>query len=215
MNEGFQGTPDPEDFQVLMNRLRQRDARAWHELVGRLRKTTLPWLRKRVGTLPDYAVVSEQEFVLEIFAESLAKFYTLFEIGHFSKPAELQSLLFKVAELKMREGFARLRKEALIYRPADPADFQTAKNDIRDWTHDDDLARQRAQNIQRYLLELSENDRSLLCRYYAGEKLTDLAREMNVSEEIIRKRKQRAFDRLKQLLGPTLMLLMISLWIAR
>lgn len=201
MNEGSEPAPEASDFPALLARLRRRDAGAWTVLVGRLRQTTLPWLRKRIGVLPPYAVVTEQEFALEIFAESLAKFYTLFEKGHFTKPAELQSLMFKVAELKMREGFARLRKEALIYRPRDSAEFETAKQELRDWVEEDDLARQRAQNVQRYLLELNENDRGLLCRYYAGEKLADLAREMNVSEDNIRKRKQRAFDRLKQLLG--------------
>lgn len=215
MNEGIPSASDTSDFTHQLARLRRREEKTWTELVGSLRQVTLPWLRKRIGRLPAYAVVTEQEFAMEIFSESLSRFFTLFEKGRFEHARELQSLMFKVANLTLKEGFARLKKEALIYRPDDPGGFQTAKQELSDWTNDDDLARQRAKDIRQKLLELNENDRDLLCRYYAGEKLADLARELEVSEENIRKRKQRAFERLKQLVGMAQLLLIGNLWTAQ
>lgn len=215
MNEGIQSASQTSDFSLLIARLRRRDEKAWTELVGSLRQVTLPWLRKRIGRLPAYAVTTEQEFAMEIFSESLSRFYTLFEKGRFEQARELQSLMFKIAELTLKEGFARLKKEALIYRPDDPAGFQTVQQELSDWTNDDELARQRARDIRQKLLELNENDRDLLCRFYDGEKLADLAREMEVSEENIRKRKQRAFDRLKQLIGMAQLFLIGNLWTAQ
>ncbi|HNE28866.1 MAG TPA: sigma-70 family RNA polymerase sigma factor [Saprospiraceae bacterium] len=214
MNEGNPSADETAGFPMQLSRLRQREEKAWTELVGSLRQVTLPWLRKRIGRLPAYAVTTEQEFAMEVFSESLSRFFTLFEKGRFEQPRELQSLMFKVAELTLKEGFARLKKEALIYRPDDPAGFQTARQEISEWTNDDELARQRTRDIRQKLLELNENDRDLLCRYYAGEKLAALAREMEVSEENIRKRKQRAFERLKHLVGLAQLFLIGYLWTA-
>ncbi len=197
------------DFEALMARLRQREVAAWSAVVGRFRRVTVPWLHKRVGRLPAYALVSRDEFVLEIFADSLAKFYDLFEKGHFEKAADLQSLLFKVAELKMKEAFARLQKEALIYRPESTEAFDLARPG--DWNAEDDLARERALSLQRHLAALEEDERSLLQRFYAGEKLTRIAAGMGLSEENLRKRKQRALERLKKLMGLSVTLLLM-LW---
>lgn len=196
-----------QDFETLLALLRQRDVAAWSALVGRLRRTTVPWLHKRVGKLPAHALVSEQEFVLEIFADSLAKFYDLFEKGTFEKEAELQSLMFKVSELKMKEAFARLKKETLIYRPASAEAFDAAVRQQPDWNAEDDLTHERAMALQTHFAQLEEEERSLLQRFYGGEKLSRLAAELGLTEENLRKRKQRAFDRLKRLMKLTVNLL--------
>lgn len=198
-----------EDFEPLLAGLRRRDVQAWTLAVGQMRQVTLPWLHRRVGKLPAYALVSEQEFVLEIFADSLAKFYDLFEGGTFGKAADMQSLMFRVAELKMKEAFARLQKDALIYRPASPEAFEAAVQKQPDWTADDDLARERVLALQRQFATLEADERDLLQRFYSGEKMSRLAQEMGLTEENLRKRKQRALDRLKHLMKLTVKLLCI------
>ena len=73
------------DFDEFLTKLRKGDTKTWTHLVGNLRKVTVPWLLKKVGTLPEYSLVSEVEFTNEIFAESLAKFYPLFNKGDFKR----------------------------------------------------------------------------------------------------------------------------------
>lgn len=201
-----------ENFESLLQRLRQRDLQAWSDVVGRLRRVTLPWLRKRVGKLPAHALLSADEFVLEIFADSLAKFYDLFEKGRFDKEADLQSLLFKVAELKMKEAFARLQKETRIYRPATEDAFDAVLPTAGGWDTGDEQARERAARLQRHFATLEPEDQNLLQRFYAGEKLNRMALELGLTEDSLRKRKQRALDRLKQLMKLTINLLCL-LWI--
>lgn len=201
MVETFLEPLGENDFKAQLLRLRQRDQSSWAVLVGQLRRVTLPWIVKKVGALPSYALLSQQEFALEIFADSLSKYYDLFENGSFTKPEELQSLMFKVAEFKIKEALRRLSKEALIYRPQGDEDFEKALHKTPDWTQEDDQTRDRAKSLQRHLDTLKPDERLLLQRFYAGEKMSQIAQEMNTSEENLRKRKQRALDRLKQLFG--------------
>ena len=189
------------EFKVTLLQLQQRDQLAWNTLVGQLRRVTLPWIAKRLGNLPPYALLSRQELSLEIFADSLSKFFDLFEKGVFTKPEALQSLMFKVAELKTMEAFRRIKKEALIYFPKDEMDFEKSLSQIPDWTAEDDQEKERARVLQQHLADLKEDDRTLLERFYAGEKMSRLAEQMNTTEENLRKRKQRALERLKQVLG--------------
>ncbi|MDX2135555.1 MAG: sigma-70 family RNA polymerase sigma factor [Saprospiraceae bacterium] len=203
--------PQDLDFERRMALLRQGNAPAWATLVGRFRQVTLPWLNKRLGALPAYSMLGRQEFALEIFSESLLKFYELFEKGHFEKEQDLQSLLFKITELKMKEAFARLKKESLIYRPADTESMDALARRPDDWNTDDDLARERALTVQKHLQSLEEPDRNLLLQVYGGEKMSRIARVQGISEESLRKRKQRALDRLKKRIENALMIIWI-LW---
>jgi len=189
------------EFKVTLLQLQQRDQAAWNTLVGQLRRVTLPWIAKRLGDLPAYALLTKQELALEIFADSLFKYYELFEKSTFTKPEALQSLMFKVAELKTLEAFRRLKKEALIYFPKDDEDFEKALTDIPDWTTEDQQTKERVHALQQHLANLKTADRTLLERFYAGEKMSHLAEQMNTTEENLRKRKQRALERLKHLFG--------------
>jgi DNA-directed RNA polymerase specialized sigma24 family protein len=191
------------DFKVMLLALQRRDQAAWSNLVSQLRSTTLPWIAKRLGVLPAHALLSKQELALEIFADSLSKYFDLFEKGTFTKPEELQSLMFKIAELKTFEAFRRLGKEALIYRPQNESDFERALAHIPDWSDADEQAKERAKTLQRHLASLKPEEQILLQRFYEGEKMSQLAAQMNTTEENLRKRKQRALERLKQLFSAT------------
>jgi len=172
-----------QDFDGTLLLLRQRNQRAWTALVGQLRRVTLQWITKRLGKMPSYALLSEKEFALEIFADSLSKFLELFEKGNFTKPEELQSLMFKVAELKTKEAKRHLRKKALTYQIFSDEDFEKALNKTPDWTPEDDLAKEHAKTLLRYLNALKAEERMLLTRFYSGEKMSQIAKEMGTTEE--------------------------------
>ncbi|MDO8365982.1 MAG: sigma-70 family RNA polymerase sigma factor [Saprospiraceae bacterium] len=214
MVENFHEPVSESDFKRMLLELQRRDQAAWSSLVSQLRRVTLPWIAKRLGILPSCGLLGKKELALEIFADSLSKYFDLFEKGTFTKPEEFQSLMFKVAELKTLEALRRLGKEALIYRPQNEADFERALAHIPDWSDEDELARERAKTLQQHLASLKTEERILLQRFYEGEKMSQLAVQMNTTEENLRKRKQRALERLKQLFGANapLILLFSQTW---
>ena len=59
----------------------------------------------------------------------------------------------------------------------------------------------RAKALQGHLDALKADEKALLQRVYSGEKMSQIAKELNTTEESLRKRKQRALERLKQLFG--------------
>lgn len=200
-----------QDFDQLLAALKRKDQKAWVQLVGQLRRVTVPWLARKAGNLPDYALVSLDEFILEVFANALATYYPLFKKGHFTKAQELQSLMFRVAELKLKEGFAQLKKDRLIYHPKG-GDMPEIADGER-LTTEEELKKERIENIQKQMKGLSKEDQELLQQYYAGEKLIKIARELNITESSIRKRKQRALDRLKKLVSSSIFVSTVLSWI--
>lgn len=210
--QGQNQTSFSESFSELLTALQRQERMAWEVLIGRFRTVTIPWLNKKIGKLPPYALLNKQELVREIFAESLSKFFELFFKSSFSQEKDFQSLFFKIAELKTKEAFARLKKEALIYRPESPEHFEALAARPVGWTEGDELLRERAAQLQHQLDALEEPDRKLLVRVYSGEKMADMAKELGLTEESLRKRKQRALDRLRHLMKITIKLWLL-LWI--
>ena len=192
------------EFEEFLKLLRQNDTKTWTIFVGRLRKVTVPWLAQKIGALPRHALVTLDEFVLEIFANALAKYYSLFEKGEFKKYQDLQSLMFRVSELKMKEGFAQLKRDQMIYRPTSTYAFETATQ--KNLSPDETAKKERITFVQKKLKQLPENERKLLGRYYDGEKMVKIAKELNLPETAIRKRKQRALDKLKKLVKESMQL---------
>ncbi len=193
------------EFEAMIRLLQTGDTKTWTQLVNRLRKVTVPWLAQKVGKMPSQALVSLDEFILEVFANALAKFFPLFEKGTFSKYQDIQSLMFRVAELKLKEGFAQLKREQAIYHPEDEHSFEAIAN--QPFTSEEEAKKERIQLIQSKLKLLAEEDRKLLERYYDGEKMVKIAKELGIHESSIRKRKQRALDRLKKLVANSIRIL--------
>ena len=100
-----------QDFSSFLQALRSGQDLEWQWLVRHLRDRVVPWIRKRDGNLPTYTVVSESYFIEEVFAESMIKFYELFNTGTFKSLADLRGLLFRIADLKMKEGYRKVKKD--------------------------------------------------------------------------------------------------------
>ena len=198
-------------FGSFLLELQQGHTGSWNLLVKRLRQVTIPWLIIKTGQLPGYALQSNQEFSAEVFAESLVKFYELFAEGEFSNYQALQSLMFRIAELKLKEGLARIQKFKKVYR-SDSDEQMEAMIQQSEKGKEKDLTRQ-IQALKRHMSQLPEADRVLLQRYYRGEKLIDIARDMDITEASCRKRKQRALEKLKKQFNQIFVLLMSMQWI--
>ena len=194
MNSSKKNKPTETTFPQFLEALHASNTSTWTQLVTRLREVTLPWLIKRIGALPHYALISPSELANEVFAESLAKFYDLFQEGEFKKFQEFQSLMFKISELKLKEGLAKVKKDSHILRIATN---QELENKLEADKNDQSKIENR-KIIHNYLLSLPDADRTLLQRYYWGERLTDIAQDLGISEANCRKKKQRALNKLRQ-----------------
>lgn len=190
--------PD-ENFARFLNALERKEAREWNWLITQFRRKLLPFLRKRTQSYPRRALLSRDQFLEEVIEETLLKFYQLFEGGSFASYDSLEAAVVTTAGYKLKEGFARLRKEQKIY-------FLEAEalNVMREKAHtaDEKAAAAEAENIQKIkenLNRLGADDRSLLVRYFAGEELQDIAEDLLITPAACRKRKQRVLDRLRSL----------------
>ena len=193
MKSSKENKPIRTAFPQFLEELHNGNTVAWTQLVSRLREVTLPWLRNRIGTLPAYALVSPGELANEVLAESFAKFYDLFPNGQFSEFKDFQSLMFKIGELKLKEGISKVKRDSRIIRIATN---QEVKN-IATKEKIDLVEIETKKTIHQHLLSLPEKDRILLQRYYWGEKLKDIAHDLGISEANCRKKKERALNKLK------------------
>ena len=187
-----------KNFERFLEQLRTREPQAWQWLCDQFRAKVKPWLFKIDGNLPPGTILSVDEFIEEVFANSLFKFYEAFENGQFKSLADLRGLMFRIAELKLKEGYHKVRRDKLIY-------FTDDLNSGGLSAHQDDLSVRETQD-QDLILELrdqvnklSSSDRELLVRFARGEELASIAANLGLDPAACRKRKQRALQKLKQL----------------
>lgn len=208
MNATLAYVPD-KDFNRFLNALGQKEAREWNWLIARFRKSLVPFLRKRTQLYPSTALLNRNQFIEEVIEETLLKFYQLFEIGSFENYGNLEATVITTANFKIKEGFARLRKEQRMYFMEGEA-----LSVMREKIHSADEKAQAAEaekisEIKEKLKELNEKDKDLLLRYFSGEELQDIADDLEISPAACRKRKQRIVERLKSLIFKAFTLLAI------
>ena len=92
-------------FDFFLEQLRKGKEKEWKWLMNQFRERVKPWLFKKDGNLPHGSIVSVDEFIEEIFTNSLYLFYEKFQQGEFKSLADLRGLMFRIAELKLKEGY--------------------------------------------------------------------------------------------------------------
>ena len=200
--------PD-KDFSRFLNALGQKEAREWNWLIARFRKSLIPFLRKRTQMYPSSALLSRDQFLEEVIEETLLKFYQLFEAGSFENYGNLEAAVITTANFKLKEGFARLRKEQRTYfMEGDALSVMREKNHRLSEAAREDEA-EKISEIKEKLRELDKKDKDLLLRYFGGEELQDIAEDLEISPAACRKRKQRIVERLKSLVLKAFTLLLI------
>lgn len=196
MDASLNYIPD-KNFDRFLNALKHKEVREWNWLIAKFRQSLLPFLRKRTHSYPTSALLSREQFIEEVIEETLLKFYQLFEKGSFENYGNLEAAVITTAGFKLKEGFARLRKEQRVYfMEAD------ALSVMREKMHSAKEAAQveeadKILEIKEKLKELNKKDKDLLLRYFGGEELQDIADDLKISPAACRKRKQRIVEKLK------------------
>ena len=190
---------DPEkEFLRFLEQLRAQAQPEWQWLLDMFRAKVKPYLFKIDGNLPAGAIASVDEFIEEVFANSLYRFYEQFAEGDFQSFAELRSLMFRIAEFKLKEGYYRVRRDSLLYFTDDVRTSNLTE-------HQDELSVRESQEketileLRNQIDQLPPLDRELLIRYAKGEELGSIALNLGLEAAACRKRKQRALDKLKAL----------------
>ncbi len=189
-------TYDPiENFDLLLSALSQKDARAWNWLVTRFRDRLRPFLWKRTGSYPKNAILSREQFMEEVIEETLLQFFQIFQTGSFYDYSKLEATVVTIAGYKLKEGFARLRKEQRTYfMEADALSVLKEKQTTTTVTKEEVEA---VYTIKKELNQLELAEKELLMRYFNGEELQDIAEDLNISAAACRKRKQRIVEKLR------------------
>lgn len=193
------------DFDRFLLDLKSNDAKAWNWLVAKFRLKLIPFLNKRVSGYPKTALLNKGLFLEEVIEETLLQFFKIFPKGVFSNYGNLEATVVTVAGYKLKEGFARLKKEQRLY-------FLPAQELNRLAEDNTEVTAEEAENIRiikEKLQQLPLPDKDLLARYFDGEELQDIALDLNISSAACRKRKQRIIEKLKALVFKTISILLL------
>jgi RNA polymerase sigma factor (sigma-70 family) len=196
---GTQLNYDPEeDFDYFLGQLRSNSQLEWTWLFQMFRERVVPWLFKKDGNLPKEAIVATEEFIEEIFANCLFQFYELFAKGEFHNMADLRGLIFRIGEYKLKEGYHHVKRDSLIYFTDDLTnDGSTEVQDqltVEEYNERDSVGQ-----LREFIEQLSPIEQKILIRYSKGEELGSIASNLGISAAACRKRKQRALEKLKEL----------------
>jgi len=189
-------------FEILLGQLRQQDDVAWKWLLKHLREKVVPYIRKIDGYLRSDAIVSVDYFVEEIFANSLIKFYELFDKGEFKDLGQIRGLMFRIAELKLKEAYKKVDRDQLLYFSEETVLADSTKATDPNFSEEEKEQQAIILRLEDALNNLSETDRKILLNYAHGKKLKETAIELNIKETACRKKKQRALDKLRTFLKP-------------
>ena len=195
-----------KDFDSFLAALHRKDEKAWNWLVAKFRKKLVPYLHKRITSYPRSALLSKNQFIEEVIEEVLLQFFQLFQTGSFANYGNLEAAVVTVASYKLKEGFARLKREQRL------AFVDTTELDrLKETASNEDLSANSDQImlVQEKLNQLPNKDKDLLVRYFDGEELQDIASDLKISAAACRKRKQRIIEKLKALVFKTINLLFL------
>jgi len=200
--------PD-ENFNRFLDALERREQREWNWLIAEFRKKLIPFLRKRTQSYPAKALLSRDQFLEEVIEETLLQFYQIFGKGSFASYGNLEAAVVTTAGYKLKEGFARLKKEQKMYFME--GDALSVMRERMATAEERAMAAEaeKIEEVKAKLNELEEKDKDLLMRYFGGEELQDIADDLEISPAACRKRKQRIVDKLKNLVLKAFTLLML------
>lgn len=190
------------DFNRFLDALQKGESVEWKWLIAYFRANVIPWIRKKDGRLPPNSIISETYFVEQVFTQSLIQFYELFQNGDFRSFGHIRALMFKIAGIKLKEAYRKHKRDQIIY-------FSDNTVELQDWAKQQNLSEEEVSQIELIqvlkagLTQIPEVDQRILIKFARGEKFSDIAQDMGLSEVNCRKRKQRAIERLKNLMKNT------------
>lgn len=195
--------PD-ERFDFFLSQLKKQSPREWHWLIERFRQRLMPLLLNQSKSYPQKALLSREQFIEEVFEETLLKFYELFGSGSFQQYADLEATVVTVAKYKVKEGFSRLKKEKKWYfmeAAALAAMCEKILGEQQEWEQEQ---LERIAEVKKHLGQMEGSEKELLSRFFNGEELQDIAEDLKISPAACRKRKQRVLQKLRDAVMQTL-----------
>lgn len=187
-----------EHFDVFLARLRANSYTEWGILDRLLRKKTIPWLCGKLSNSPKYRYGVAIQIAEEVYSDSIQTYIRLVESGTFESVSNLVSLMYSVADRKLKERYRKITKDGRFVF-TDNDDWMQSFEDPY-WNEEEQQTAQNEQlsKMRKHLQDLSEKDRQILLRFANGEKLKDIADSLNIPEATCRKQKERALKRLKK-----------------
>jgi RNA polymerase sigma-70 factor (ECF subfamily) len=189
---------DPERFCSLLRRVRAGDAQAANELVD----TYGPALRRHVRMQLTDPHLRRYLDTLDVFQSVLCNFFFRIAAGEFDlrAPQQLTGLLATMARRRIlnyaRDERTRRRDARRVVPNGDEA-----LADVADTAPTPPEAAANAEILQRALEELSAEERALIEERGEGLSWEEIAERHNDSAEALRKRLNRAIERVTRSLG--------------
>lgn len=202
-----------QHFDLFLKNLIEQKPLEWGLLDKILRKSTIPWLYKKLTRSTNYNHSMKEQLAQEIYANSLQTYIRLVPNGTFEAVSNLVSLMYSIADKKLKETYRAIQKNGRVVY-TDNNEWMNSFEDPK-WQNQVHLDRQQEliTKMKSKLDELPERDRAILLRFASGEKLKDIAISMDVPQATCRKQKERALQRLRKLFFDTVKLLVLLTWI--
>lgn len=194
-------------FDIFAARLVGQKQREWQWLIAHFEELVIPWLFKKASLPADYTM-SKEAFVEEVFANSTYKFYELFKIGSFQSLADLRGLMFKIAALKLKEGYQKIKRDQRIYFNDD---LISTENSAFEITIGERRRKEALNEIKEHIYNLPQEEQQILLEYLNGESFKEIAETTGLSEANCRKKKQRALTKVKKMFFDAIRVLVLFL----
>ncbi len=175
-----------EEFSLFIELLKSDNARAWNELVAIFKIRCALWMAERV---------TDQEYISHIFNDAIMVFHNDLSSGkklHFADSYALKSYLFRILENKIKEYRRAKKKIRLELYESENIETYFYLDENEDSVNNDQL------NLIEHIIErLDGEEQEILRKYYfSGQKLKDIAKVLNITEENVRIKKHRAVKRI-------------------
>lgn len=183
------------DFEHFLAKLKAQEAVEWTWLMGYLEELVIPWLFKKVTSLPKDYNMSRDAFVEEVFSNTTYKFYDIFKKGTFNSLADLRGLVFKIAALKLKEGYHKVKRDAKIYFNDEAS--TTFEGSMFEMTKPERRRKEVLEEIKEHIYNLPMVEQTILIEYLKGESFKEISETTGLTAANCRKKKQRALEKVK------------------
>lgn len=193
------------NFVDFVAQLKAQKQQEWQWLMAHFEELVIPWLFKKASLPVDYTM-SKSAFIEEVFANSTYKFYELFKTGEFRALSDLRGLMFKIAALKLKEGYQKVKRDKLIYFSDN---LLTVEGNAFKLSLGERRRREALNEIKEHIYNLPNDEQQILTEYLKGESFKEIAETTGLSEANCRKKKQRALTKVKKMFFDAIRFLII------
>lgn len=184
-----------QKFEQFLKRLEQRDNEAWSSLYFVLERAITYWLLKNYGNSQFF----DDNDLDEIFQEAFSK---LFEIitGEVETPTEfktfkgLKSYATGIAKNMVNQNLRKRKRSSAVELGVDDSSYFLTISDRSRQSQPDQIEDQDL--IDHILYDLDQREQAILSMYSEGEKLVDIARQLDISAEHCRIIKHRVMQKI-------------------